>query len=140
MKIIQDLYQATQGSSLMDYCIFNQNKNDERKNKFLSLIIVSLNKRIWFNISDYSDLNERKIDKNHTQVAMIDAQTKKEESKILLTLFNEKEIKILTTIIREMKSYGVLPIKELMDNPKEERKNKFMRSAFFQPFFSKNRG
>lgn len=141
METKEALYQATKGSSLFDYCLFNKNstKNNNEKNEFLSLLFKSLNRSEWFNVSDFSNLGEHPIDKGFTQVPIASVEVENDEFEILVKIFNEEEIKEIIKIINNIKSYGVLAIKELMDNERAVNKPKAMRSAFFKPFFSRKK-
>ena len=135
MNIKSKLYRELKNCSLGDYCIFNQNRDDIEKNEFLQLTLKALNKKEWFDITRFSTLGERPIDKDFTQIAFADNETKKEEFDALSELFQKKEIEQLIEIIANLKSYGVHPIKELMDNHDEiNKKSSFMRNTFFKPF------
>ena len=136
MNIKSKLYKVINNCSLGDYCIFNQNRDDIEKNEFLQLTLKALNEKEWFDVTRFSTLGERPIDKDFTQIAFADNETKKEEFDALSDLFQEEEIEQLIEIITNLKSYGVYPIKELMDDHDEaNKKGTFMRRAFFRPFF-----
>jgi len=139
MEIKEALYQATQGSSLFDYCLFNKNNTtkENKKNEFLSLLLKSLNRSEWFDVSNFSNLEEHPINKGFTQVPIASVEVENDEFDILIKTFTEEEIKEIIKIIHNIKSYGVLAIKELMDNERAVNKPKAMRSAFLRPFFSK---
>jgi hypothetical protein len=132
----EKLYQVTRGSSLSDYSLFNQDSKDKEKNMFLSLITKALIKNEWFDVSNFKYLGERSFKKDTTQVPYADNNVKNDEYTTLLKTFNENEIDEMINIIKDMKSYGVTPIVELMDN-EEPAKRRWMRSAFLSPFFSK---
>jgi hypothetical protein len=135
MNIKSKLYREINNCSLSDYCIFNQTKNDIEKNEFLKLTLNALDDNTWFDVSRFADLGERPIDKDFTQIAFADNETKKEEFDALSKTFKEEEIEHLIEIIANLKSYGVYPIKELMDNHDEaNKKTSFMKRAFFRPF------
>ena len=135
MNIKSKLYKEINNCSLSDYCIFNQNKKDIEKNEFLKLLLNALDQNTWFDISRFADLGERPIDKDFTQIAFADNDTKKEEFDALSKTFKDKEIEALIKIIANLKSYGVYPIKELMDDHDEANKKiSFMKRAFFRPF------
>jgi len=136
MNTKSKLYKEIKNCSLSDYCIFNQNKNDIEKNEFLILLLNTLDKHEWFDLSRFIDLGERPIDKEFTQIAFADNETKKEEFDALSQTFSEEELEQLIEILFNLKSYGVYPIKELMDDHDEaNKKGSFMRRAFFRPFF-----
>jgi hypothetical protein len=136
MTTIEKLYQATQESSLSDYALFNRDDKEREKNKFLSLITKALNNSEWFKISDFQYLGKKTFRKDATHVPFADKATKTEEYNALLKVFNEDEIKELIKIVEKMESYGVNAIKELMDE-EEPKKNRWMRSAFLNPFISR---
>ncbi len=137
----EKLYQATKGSSLFDYCLFNSNnKNNDKnneKNEFLSLLSKSLTQSQWFDISKFINLGEKPFDKGFTQVPFAEKAVQTEEFNTLIKIFTEKEILELINTIENLKSYGVIPIKELMDNEKEFDKTISMRTAFINLFKSK---
>ena len=141
MGIKEEFYQATKGSSLFDYCIFNKNSNAKgnEKNKFLTLLSKALTHSKYFNLSEFKHISESPIDKGHTQVPFADNESKNEEYTALSKIFNQDELKEIVRIINTLKSYGVVSIKELMDNEEIMEEPKAMRSAFFQPFFSKKK-
>jgi hypothetical protein len=118
MKIKKALYQATEESSLFDYCLFNKSSEKSEKNEFLSLLFKSLSHLEWFNISTFNKLGEQAIDQGLTQVPFADKKVKEEEYTALEKTFTNEEIKEIARIIKNMKSYGVLAIKELMDDEK----------------------
>jgi len=135
MNMKSKLYKEINNCSLGDYCIFNQNKNDIEKNEFLKLLFKALNEDTWFEVSRFTNLGERPIDKDFTQIAFADNDTKKEEFDALSKTFKDEEIEELIQIIANLKSYGVYPIKELMDDHDEaNKKTSFMKRAFFRPF------
>ena len=132
------LYLATRGASLIDYTIFNQDKSDNEKSEFLTKLAQAVNRAEWFNIDNFSHLGERPIHRPFTQVPIADRETRNDELSKLRKIFNNQELEQLAKIIKELKSYGVLPIKELMDGQDIANNHKsFMKSAFFRPFFSK---
>ena len=141
MKQKEKLYQATKGSSLFDYCLFNKNnKNHEKnneKNEFLSLLSKSLTQSQWFDISKFTNLGVQSFDKGFTQVPFAEKAIQEEEFDTLVKIFSEKEILELISIIENLKSYGVIAIKELMDNENEFDNTISMRSAFIKLFKSK---
>jgi len=132
MEIQEKLYQATKNSSLFDYSIFNQDR-DKEKNDFLKKLNEALIKSKWFKISDFSHLKERPFTRTFTQVAKVDDETKNDERTTLSKIFTEKELIELAQIIKNLKSYGVLPIKELMDDQDiaNERKS-FIKRTFYK--------
>jgi len=132
----EKLYKATKGSGLSDYALFNQDPKNKEKNMFLSLITKALIKDEWFKVSTFKSLGEQSFKRDITQVPYADNDVKDEEYTTLTKIFNENEITEIIMIIKEMKSYGVTPIIELMDN-EEPTKRRWMRSAFLSPFFSK---
>jgi len=135
MNLKSKLYQEIKNCSLSDYCIFNQNYKDIEKNEFLNLLNNVLSDSVWFDLEKFKNLGERPTDKECTQIAFADNMTKKEEYDALNKVFTQEEIESLILIIKNMKSYGVYPIKELMDDHDEANKStSFMRSAFFKPF------
>ena len=137
MNTKEKLYHATKGSSLSDYALFNRDKKDQDKNKFLSLITSVINNNEWFNISSFQFLGERPFKKEVTYVPFADEEVKSEEYNTLIKIFNDNEITELIKIIEDMKSYGVDAIKELMDEEEKPKKRRWMRSAFLSPFLSK---
>ena len=138
MDIQKILYLATKGASLVDYTLFNKDKSDPEKSEFLTKLAQALNRAEWFNIDDFSHLGERPIHRPFTQVPIADKETQNDEISRLTKIFNTQELEQLAQIIKELKSYGVLPIKELMDDQDIANNHKsFMKSAFFRPFFSK---
>ena len=140
MNIKSKLYREIKNCSLSDYCIFNQNKNDIEKNEFLKLLLNTLDQNTWFHISRFTHLGERPIDKDFTQIAFADNDTKKEEFDALNKTFKDEEIEELIKIIANLKSYGVYPIKELMDDHNEaNKKTSFMKRAFFRPSLFKKK-
>jgi len=136
MNTKSKLYREIKNCSLSDYCIFNQNKKDIEKNEFLRLTLNALDEHRWFDVSRFANLGERPIDKDFTQIAFADNETKKEEFDALSKALKDEEIEQLIKIIANLKSYGVYPIKELMDTHDEiNKKTSFMQSSFFRPFF-----
>ena len=133
MEIQQELYLATKGASLFDYSIFNKDK-DEEKNDFLKKLNAAVIKSQWFNVYDFSHLKERTFSHTFTQVAKVDEETKSDEMATLLNIFTEKELKELVKIIKNVKSYGVLPIKELMDDQDIANRPKSFISYFSNYF------
>jgi hypothetical protein len=137
MAIQQKLYQATKDASLFDYSLFNNDK-DEEKNDFLKKLNAAVIKSQWFNIADFSHLENRTFSRTLTQVAKVDEETKNHEIASLLKIFTEEELQELATIIENLKSYGVLSIKELMDNqdianaPKSFIKRILLKLSFFK--------
>ena len=138
MEIQQKIYQATKDSSLFDYSIFNSDK-DEEKNDFLKKLNAAVVKSQWFNVADFSHLEDRTFTRTFTQVAKVDDETKKHEIATLIKIFTEKELKELAGIIKNLKSYGVLSIKELMDDQDIANGNKsFLKRTLYKlPFFKK---
>jgi hypothetical protein len=136
MKNKEKLYQVIKGSSLSDYSLFNQDSKDKEKNMFLSHMTKALIKNKWFDVSNFNSLGERSFKRGTTQVPYADNNVKNDEYTTLTKIFNENEIAEIIKIIEDMKSYGVTPIVELMDN-EEPTKRRWMRSAFLSPFFSK---
>jgi len=135
MGIQKILYLATKGASLLDYAIFNQDNKDKEKSEFLTKLNQALNHAEWFNINDFSHLGKRAIHRPFTQVPIADKETKSDEFSKLTKIFDNRELEELARIIKELKSYGVLPIKELMDGQDIANNHKsFMKSAFFRPF------
>jgi hypothetical protein len=130
------LYQATQGSGLSDYLLFNQDSNDKEKNIFLSLTMKALINEEWFKISNFKSLGLKPFKKDITHVPYADKEIKNEEYATLKKVFTKDEIDELIHIIKNMKSYGVNPITELMDE-EEPKIRTWMRSAFLSPLFSK---
>ena len=137
----EKLYKATRGSSLFDYCLFNVNnknkKKNNEKNDFLTLLLKSLTHSQWFDISKFTHLGSKPFDKEPTHVPFADKEVKKDEFNTLTSVFSQKEISELITIIENLKSYGVTPIKELMDNENESNKIISMKTAFIKLFNSK---
>jgi hypothetical protein len=133
----EKLYQATKGSGLSDYVLFNQDLKDKEKDMFLSLMTKALLKDEWFEVSTFKSLGERSFQRDITQVPYADSDVKDEEYTTLTRIFNKDEIDDIINIIADMKSYGVKAIKELMDEEELPTKNRWMRSAFLSPFFSK---
>lgn len=139
MHIKNELYNATKGSSLFNYCLFNKNQNDHDKNHFLSLLSQALMHGKWFDVSKFLSLGERPIDKASTQVAFADKKIKEEEFRTLHQIFTTDEIITLIKIIKELKSYGVISIKELMDehrNFPQKTKRASRKKGAFLNFFS----
>jgi len=132
----EKLYQATKGSSLSDYSLFNQDSKDKEKNIFLSLMTKALIKEEWFEVSNFKFLGEKSFKRGVTQVPYADNDVKNDEYTTLTKIFDENEIDEIIKTIKDMKSYGVTPIVELMDK-EEKPKKRWMRSAFVSPFFSK---
>lgn len=136
MRIKTRLYQATKGSSLFDYTMFNKDKNKESdKNKFLSLLFKSITKEEYFDPSPFVNIEEHPIGREITQVALADATLQNEEFEILEKLFTSSEIEDIIKIINRLKSYGVVAIKELMDSADiANKRGRKMRPGFFSFF------
>jgi len=135
----QTIYQATKGSSLVNYCIFNKTNEETNSNKFLSALLKSLNHEEWFSVSSFLHLELESLKKSFTQVPFADKTVQREEFETLTKTFTDKEIKEITTIIKSMNLTGVFAIKELMDNDQDIPKINLIKNIFFNPFALKRR-
>ncbi len=115
MRIEQTLYQVTNHASLLDYAIFNRDK-DEKKNEFLSKLSNAVRKSQWFDVMSFKHLSNKKFTNKPTHVPKVDEEVKRAESQVITTLFNEEEQKTLVQIIENLNSHGVIAIKELRDD------------------------
>ena len=134
IEVKGDLYIAMRNSTVVDYCIFNKEKNDNEKNEFLSLLLESVTQKKWFNLTQFNNLGSRPTNKEHTQVPIADSQDKEEEFNSLSKAFNKDELINLVSIIKNLKSYAVLPIKELTDTHDEANKPGKLKSFFLKIF------
>ena len=136
MRMEQTLYHATNHASLLDYAIFNRDK-DNQKNEFLSKLSNAVRKSQWFDVVSFSHLRDKKFTNKPTHVPKVDEEVKRAESQVITTLFNEEEQKTLVQIIQNLNSHGVIAIKELRDDQRRLNKPQTFATRFLSkvPFF-----